>query len=188
MALEEAAIARRFEVSRSPVREALRDLATSGLIETRSHRSALVARPSMARLRGMSKVMAELEALCAGLSALHMAPAERLALQALNDGFGALVRAGDPQAYHEANERFHNAVHAGGHNGYLAEITLAARGRLSPFRRAQFRSAGRLALSHEEHGRVVTAILHGDREAAASEMRAHIATVEIAYERYSEAV
>jgi DNA-binding GntR family transcriptional regulator len=185
MPLEEAEIARRFGVSRTPVREALRDLAASGLIETRSHRSALVARPTPARLRGMFEVMAELEALCAGAAALQMTEAERLDLQVLDAGFAGLVRAGDPQAYHEANERFHNAVYAGSHNAYLAEITLGTRERLSPFRRAQFRAAGRLAQSQAEHGRVVTAILRGDGAAAAREMRGHIAIVETAWERYA---
>ena len=47
----------------------------------------------------------------------------------------------------------------------------------SAFRRAQFRSLGRLTLSHEEHDRVVQAILRGDKEAAAREMRAHLETV-----------
>jgi DNA-binding GntR family transcriptional regulator len=185
-ALEEAEIARRFGVSRTPVREALRDLAASGLVETRTHRSALVARPSATRLRGMFEVMAELEALCAGLCAEAMRPEERAALRALHESFAPLVEAGDPQAYHEANERFHNAVYAGSHNDYLAELTLATRERLSPFRRAQFRAEGRLALSHAEHDRVVAAILRGDRAAAAAEMRAHISTVEVAWERYAE--
>src|SRR5437763_11103174 len=49
-ALDETDIARRFSVSRTPVREALRQLAASGLVEARAHRGAVVARPSVERL------------------------------------------------------------------------------------------------------------------------------------------
>ena len=55
---------------------------------------------------------------------------------------------GDPQRYHEVNEAFHGAIYAGAHNAYLAELTLATRARVQPFRRAQFRNLGRLAKSH----------------------------------------
>ncbi len=48
--LDESELARRFNVSRTPVREALRQLATSGLVDTRAHRGALVAHPSAERL------------------------------------------------------------------------------------------------------------------------------------------
>src|SRR5215475_14085558 len=48
--LDETDIARRFNVSRTPVREALRQLAASGLVEARAHRGAVVARPSLERL------------------------------------------------------------------------------------------------------------------------------------------
>src|SRR5207245_11006201 len=75
--LDETDIARRFNVSRTPVREALRQLAASGLIDARAHRGAVVARPSIERLTGMFEAMAELEALCAGLAAERMLPAER---------------------------------------------------------------------------------------------------------------
>jgi len=68
-ALDETDIATRFKVSRTPVREALRQLAASGLIDARAHRGAVVARPSLERLTGMFEAMAELEALCAGLAA-----------------------------------------------------------------------------------------------------------------------
>src|SRR5229473_7583438 len=68
-ALDETDIARRFNVSRTPVREALRQLAASGLVDARAHRGAVVARPSIERLHEMFEAMAELEALCAGLAA-----------------------------------------------------------------------------------------------------------------------
>ena len=182
--LDETELARRFQVSRTPVREALRQLAASGLVETRAHRGAVVALPSAARLLGMFEALCELEALCAGFAAERMTAAERRDLEARHDALSAIVRAGDPQRYHETNEAFHRAIYAGSHNAYLAELTEGTRARIAPFSRAQFRTLGRLTRSHEEHERVVLAILRGDRNGAAGTMRSHIETVHEAYDVY----
>jgi DNA-binding GntR family transcriptional regulator len=183
--LDEMELARRFGVSRTPVREAIRQLAASGLVETRPHRGAVVARPSHERILGMFEAMAELEALCAGLAAERMTAAERRELEAVHEALRVLLQKGDPQRYHEANEQFHATIYAGAHNDYLAEMTFATRTRVQPFRRAQFRLIGRLAKSHMEHNRVVLAILRGDRTGAATAMRAHILTVGEEYEAYA---
>ena len=184
-ALDEMNLARRFRVSRTPVREAIRQLAASGLVEARAHRGALVARPTTDRLLGMFEAMAELEALCAGLSAERMTGTERRSLEAGHEQLRALIQVGDPQSFHEANEAFHGAIYSGAHNSYLAEMTLATRARVQPFRRAQFRNLGRLAKSHLEHDRVVVAIMRGDRNGAGAAMRAHIMTVREEYEIYA---
>src|SRR3982074_3934961 len=84
-ALDETDIARRFKVSRTPVREALRQLSASGLVDARAHGGAVVARPSIARRTGMFEAMAELEALCAGLAAERMPAAERQTLEAVHE-------------------------------------------------------------------------------------------------------
>ena len=187
-ALDETELARRFGVSRTPVREAIRQLAASGLVEVRAHRGAVVARPSEDRLLGMFEAMAELEALCAGLAAERMTPAERGQLEAVHRELRALIQSGDPQRYHDANESFHAAIYAGAHNAYLAEMTHATRYRVQPFRRAQFRNLGRMAKSHVEHDRVVLAILRGDREGAADGMRLHIMKVRDEYEAYADSL
>ena len=187
-ALDETDIARRFNVSRTPVREALRQLAASGLIDARAHRGSVVARPSIERLAGMFEAMAELEALCAGLAAERMLVVERHRLEAIHEELRVLSYAGNPDRFHEVNERFHNAIYAGSQNGYIAEMTLATRVRVQPFRRAQFRNLGRLAKSHAEHDRVVVAILRGDKVGAASAMRAHIELVRGEYEIYAVSV
>jgi DNA-binding GntR family transcriptional regulator len=186
--LDETDIARRFNVSRTPVREALRQLAASGLVEARAHRGAVVARPSIERLTGMFEAMAELEALCAGLAAERMTAADRHALETVHEELRMLSYAGNPDRFHEVNERFHNTVYAGSHNDYIAEMTLATRVRVQPFRRAQFRNLGRLAKSHVEHDRVVVAILRGDKTGAANAMRAHITLVRGEYEMYAVSV
>jgi DNA-binding GntR family transcriptional regulator len=187
-ALDETDIARRFNVSRTPVREALRQLVASGLVEARAHRGAVVAQPSIERLTGMFEAMAELEALCAGLAAERMTPTERHRLEAVHEELRVLSHAGNPDRFHEVNERFHNTIYAGSQNDYIAEITLATRVRVQPFRRAQFRNLGRLAKSHAEHDRVVVAILRGDRVGASAAMHDHIELVRDEYEIYAVSV
>src|ERR1700716_2855368 len=187
-ALDETDIARRFNVSRTPVREALRQLAASGLVDARAHRGAVVARPSIERLPGMFEAMAELEALCAGLAAERMPAVERHALAAVHEELRVVSYGGNPDRSPEANERFPNAIYAGSPNGFIAEMTLATRVRVQPFRRAQFRNLGRLAKSHAEHDRVVVAIMRGDKVGAAVAMRAHIELVRDEYELYAVSV
>ena len=173
-ALDETDIARRFKVSRTPVREALRQLAASGLVDARAHRSAVVARPTIDRLTGMFEAMAELEALCAGLAAERMLPAERHRLEAIHEELRVLSYAGDPDRFHEVNERFHNAIYTGSQNGYIAEMTLATRVRVQPFRRCPV-SQSRPTRQNPTPSTTASwcAIMRGDRPGAAAAMRAH---------------
>ncbi len=183
MSIDESEIAQRYGVSRTPVREALRDLAASGLVETRPHRSAVVSRLSAERLRDMFNVMAELEAMCAANAASRMSAAERNGLIDIHAMMAKVVRENDLDNYRAINEQFHAAITAGSHNLYLVEITTQTRKRLSPYRRAQFILPGRLAKSYQEHDEILTAILQADVAKAVSATRAHILNVEVTYEQ-----
>ncbi len=180
-ALEEERLAALHGVSRTPVREALRLLAATGLIEQRPRRGAVVARPEPARLAEMFQAMAELEATCATLCASAMGRAEKAALYARHAAMGRLARDGALSAYRDANVAFHESLYAGAGNRYLAELAEATRRRLAPFRAAQLGGPDRLAASHAEHGAIVTAILAGDGAAAAAAVRAHLAATEGAW-------
>lgn len=182
--LDETELAQRFHVSRTPVREAIRQLAASGLVETRPHRGSVVAQPTEERLIGMFEAMGEVEGLCAGFSAERMTPVERRNLEAIHEELRQLIKVGDPDRHHEINERFHNAIYSGAHNEYFAELAEATRARVRPFRRAQFRNLGRLTKSYREHDAVVIAIMRGDRVSAIAAMREHILTVREEYEAY----
>jgi DNA-binding GntR family transcriptional regulator len=181
--MDETLIARRFGVSRTPVREALGSLAESGLLRKHAHRGAVVAHPTPEELSGMFETMAELEALCAGFCAERMTPRERQALQAHHQTMLATMRHGDAPAYAAGNIAFHDMLYVGAHNPYLRDLARQTRARVAPFRRAQFDQPGRLAASHAEHDRVMEAILRGDRAGAITAMRAHIGTVGRAYGR-----
>jgi DNA-binding GntR family transcriptional regulator len=181
--LDEAEIASRYGVSRTPVREAIRDLAAMGLVQVRPHRGTIVTRPEPLQLAHMFEVMADLEALCAGRAARFMSKAEREELERVHAHLRRMVQDNDIAGYRAANEEFHSTIYAGSHNRYLIELTLTTRRRLSPFRRAQFMSAGRLARSYAEHADIVSAIMRADEVAASSAMRAHILLVEDTFEQ-----
>jgi DNA-binding GntR family transcriptional regulator len=181
VSLDETTIAKRFQVSRTPVREAIRLLAASGLVEVRPHRSAVVARPTEDRMVEMFEALRELEGLCAGLSAERMTREERATLEALIRSHAGIVRANDPERYHEANEAFHTAIYRGAHNTYLMELTATTRARIAPFSRAQFNVAGRPKQSNDEHKQIVQAITRGDSAKAIATMRAHISIVHMSF-------
>ena len=175
--LDETSIAATFGVSRTPIREAIRQLEAIGLVESRGQRGALVAVLTDRQLDDMFAVMAELEALCARWCAVVMTAEERRHLLLLQEESARLVSAGQREAYVDFNNRFHETIYRGAHNDFLAELAVTVRKRCAPFRRAQFETLGRLAKSHAEHAAVVEAIQRGDAQIAAIEMRAHIAVV-----------
>jgi DNA-binding GntR family transcriptional regulator len=182
-ALNEVALATFHQVSRTPIREALRQLQATGLVEIRPRRGVVVASPSDKSLHDMFVVMADLEALCAGLSAVTMTARDAAQLDDLHQASAAAVRNDDRTAYMRMNQTFHEALYSGSGNAYLAELTRATHLRLAPFRKAQFQSPDRLAQSFAEHGQIVEAVLRGDKETASRAMREHIGTVERAYAR-----
>jgi DNA-binding GntR family transcriptional regulator len=181
IALDETTLAQRFEVSRTPVREAIRLLAASGLVEARPHRSAVVARPDRSQLVAMFEALCELEMICAGLAAERMTRDEHARLKQLHNALRQAVRRGEPLAYYQFNIDFHSAIYAGSRNAYIAKITTETRARIAPFSRAQFTTLGRLEKSYTEHDAVVSAILAGNRAEASTAMRFHIDTVHATY-------
>ncbi|WP_061933351.1 GntR family transcriptional regulator [Aureimonas sp. AU22] len=184
-ALDETSLAAEFGVSRTPIREALRQLESIGLALSRPHRGTIVTNVGERELHDIFRVMGELEALCARLSAEAMTPGECEALSHLHAHGAELVLRGDVGGYLAHNEQFHDALYAGSHNGFLEETTRSVRRRLAPFRRMQFEALHRIAHSQREHGAVVAAILDGDADRAARAMLEHLSIVERAVDRIS---
>jgi len=183
--LDEAELAARYGVSRTPVREALRVLVGEGLIETRPHRGSVVARITPQRLVEMFEVMAEIEAMCARLAARRMTVPELAALQAAHEACRDAARADDSDAYFYANEGFHYAIYAGSHNLFLAEQAAALQRKLRPYRRLQLRVRGRVRHSFAEHQAIVDALAAGDAETAAARVQRHVV---VQNERFADLV
>ena len=172
--LDEVTLATRFGVSRTPVREAIRQLASAGLVELRPRRGAVVTATGLKDLIEMFEVMAELEGLCGRLAARRMSEAERRNLAAIHDALAGDLQAADPDSYYDRNEAFHEAIYAGSHNAFLAEQTRALRNRLAPYRRLQLRRLHRLQESFTEHEAILQAIDAQDGETAGQLMTQHV--------------
>ena len=172
--IDEAEVAHRFGASRTPVREALRALAASGLVEIEPRRGARVVAFTAERLGELFELMAETEALCIRLATYRMTSSERIRLQTLHREEATIVKQADVGLYDEHNRLFHTTIYQASHNSALADHAAGLRFRLAPFRRAQFNSEHRLYESHEEHGAVLMQVLQGDGDAAARLMRSHM--------------
>jgi DNA-binding GntR family transcriptional regulator len=172
--LDEQRLAEEFGVSRTPVREALAQLATIKLVELRPRQGVTVTVLSLKDLVDIFDLMAELEGMCARLAARRIARSERDELIAAHQATAALIDAGDADGYYAANARFHELIYAASHNPFLRDTVQAIRNRCAPYRRLQLRQAGRIAKSYDEHAAIVAAILAGEEERADQIARAHI--------------
>jgi DNA-binding GntR family transcriptional regulator len=183
--LDEAALAERFQVSRTPIREAFKYLVGSGLVETLPNRGSFVASVGLPQLIEMFEVMAELEGMCARLAARRITDAESRELEDLLEGCARAREQGDPDAYYYENERFHDCIYRASHNGFLVQQARQLQMRLKPYRRLQLRVRNRAGTSLAEHREIVRAILAGDGEAAEACIQDH---VKIQGERFTDFV
>src|ERR1700679_3318348 len=153
--LDEKTLAKRYAVSRTPVREALRQLASTGLIDVKPRRGATVVRATSAQIETLFGAMAEIEATCARLSAMSMTPLERRRLASFHESMLEFVLQDDGEGFAAANLTLHTQIYLGAHNAIVADFATGLRRRMVPLRRAQFRTARRLPRSHHEHKNVV---------------------------------
>jgi DNA-binding GntR family transcriptional regulator len=172
--LDETELAERFGVSRTPIREAMQQLASMGVVVIRPRRGAIVADLGPQQLVEMFEVMSELEATCARLAARRMTSEEQITLRAAHQACKDALDAQEPDEYYYKNEAFHEAIYAGSHNQFLIEQARSLYRRLRPYRRLQLRVRNRLAKSYAEHDGVVQALLEGDGEKAAHLLREHV--------------
>jgi DNA-binding GntR family transcriptional regulator len=97
MGLDEQDLADRFGASRTPVREALRQLAVTGLVEIRPRRGVIVTQTTPERIMEMFEMSAEIEAMCVRIA--RITPLERGRLIEMHDASEALVKRGDIDGY-----------------------------------------------------------------------------------------
>jgi DNA-binding GntR family transcriptional regulator len=172
--LDEQTLATRFEVSRTPAREALLQLAAAGIVRLVPRQGAVVSSVSPQMAIGMVEVLTALEAEAAGLAARRMSSAEKAQLTKLHLACQPAIKRQDSPAYLKNNAAFHAAIYQGARNEFLAEQIRLTRLRMRFYHRSSLYQPARLKASFAEHAEVTAAIKRGDEVLAQQKMRDHV--------------
>lgn len=175
--LEEESLCERFHASRTPVREALKQLAAQGVIELRPRQGAFVVQLTVETLAEMFETMGFLEAACAALAARRYTAEDRKILSAAHEACVRAAEALDPESFYSANAHFHECIYRASHNRHIEAQTLDLRNRVEAYRRESTFHAGLMNLSLREHEAVLASIFAMDEDTAASRMLQHLDTL-----------
>jgi DNA-binding GntR family transcriptional regulator len=173
--LDEHRLADAFRVSRTPIREALQVLVSSGMAQQIPRRGVFVRQPGPVELMEMFETMGELEAACGRFAAARMTDTALSQLIDANERCQQALNDNDHAGYYAQNETFHHLIYHGSGNSYLEKQAILLQTRLKPYRRMQLRFRGRLKQSMSEHVTIVNALQNGDADGAATALRGHVA-------------
>ncbi|MFM9879822.1 MAG: GntR family transcriptional regulator [Burkholderiaceae bacterium] len=172
--LDEAALAAQWDISRTPLREALKVLTAEGLVRHEPRRGCFVYQVTEQDLDDIFPVIALLEGRCAHEAARNASDAELLALETLHTRLQQHAKAKRIGDYYETNYAIHEAIIALAGNRWLAMAIADLRKIVRLARLQQLRAPGRLEQSLSEHMAVFAALKARDSEGAEAAMRTHL--------------
>ena len=170
--LREEDLAATLRMSRTPVREALRQLQAEGLLSQDAQRGMAVSRLDHQMMTELYLMRDVLEGTAARLAARHASEAEVAVLRDLMEVEAKLGR--DPKTLARHNQRFHEVLYLAAHNRYLLKTLNALRDAMALLGETTFAAPGRPRSALAEHRAIVEAISAGDPAAAEAAARAHI--------------
>jgi DNA-binding GntR family transcriptional regulator len=173
--LSERALGERLGVSRTPLREALRMLASEGLVRHEPNRGAVVAPLDRADIEATFELLAALEGLAGELAAKRIDDAQLAEIKALHFEMRAHHARGDRAAYFRANQDIHRHIAAAAANPVLVETFERLNARVKRVRYAANLTPERWAKAVEEHERMIAALDARDGAALRAILEAHLA-------------
>jgi DNA-binding GntR family transcriptional regulator len=168
-------IAGRFDVSTMPVREALRELESEGLVTIFPHRGAIVTELTAEDLADLYDIRATLEAMATRLAVPHLTEASLDELARIVDQMDAEL--GHIAALVQLNHRFHTTLYAPSGRPILCELNHTLRYRAQHYLHAYMADSGSMALAQGEHRAILEACRQHDAEGAAGLVARHVAEV-----------
>lgn len=180
-ALRQEDIARAFNVSRIPVREALLKLEQHGLITSQRYKGAVVARLSLDEANEIFEFRAVLEPEVIRRAVPLMSPA---ILEEAARCCGEFARADDPMQWGDLNRRFHTTLYAPSGLAYHMEMLEKAMDRIDPYLRAQLLLSDGMQRANREHVLIVDACKSGQADRAADLTRQHILGAQVSLSQY----
>ncbi|MFO1194491.1 MAG: GntR family transcriptional regulator [Rhodoferax sp.] len=173
--IDELKIAQAYGISRTPLREALKVLATEGLVTMKVRRGAYVTEVSDQDLAEVYHLLSLLESDAASVVAARASDAQLAELQALHQELEAAALPGqqDREQFFRINERFHMRVLEMADNRWSRQMVADLRKVMKLNRHNSLLKAGRIEESLAEHRQVMAALARRDAAAAMAGMQAH---------------
>ncbi|SDI35300.1 GntR family transcriptional regulator [Lutimaribacter saemankumensis] len=175
--IDEAPLIRDHNVSRTPVREALIQLETAGLIKRLSRKGAVVFKPTLEEFLAILEVHAKLEGQAAGLAARRLSTSFAAKLEQVTkacEDHAATLGDAEPDRYYQLNMAYHARVAEAAGNPFLLEMIKTNARKLMAYYRARYHYKGAIADSARDHRAITTLILNRDAEAAEAAMARHV--------------
>ena len=176
--IDEQALCAQFGISRTPLREALKVLATEGLVTMKLRRGAYVTETSAQDLAEVFHLLALLESDAAAVVAQRASDADLAELAALHQALEDSVT--DREAFFKANERFHLRLLQLANNRWREQMVADLRKVMKLNRHHSLLKEGRLAASLNEHRYLMKALLLRDSGHARDLMAQHINNGQVA--------
>ena len=171
--LDEQSLAEQFGISRTPMREAIKALASEGLITMKMRRGAYVTVVSRGDLEQIFTVLSLLESQAAKETAVKATEDELNLLDHLHHRLETAAADRDIEQFFEINGKFHELIQEIAGNRWMNGVIDDLRKVLKLHRKDSLTSTGRLQSSLIEHREILRAILKRDELAAETAMRKH---------------
>jgi DNA-binding GntR family transcriptional regulator len=172
--IDEIALAEKWQISRTPLREALKVLAAEGLVELVPRRGCRVIEISETDADELFPIMALLEGRCAFEATQHATATDLRELQRMHDELERTAAAHDVDGYYQANHVFHSFVQRLAGNRWLDRVTADLRKFVRMLRGRQLVLPGRIDDSINEHRVLIAAMLAGEAQRAERAMHDHL--------------
>jgi DNA-binding GntR family transcriptional regulator len=163
-----------FEVSRTPLREALKVLANEGLVELLPNRGARVTDVDVQEVMHLFEVMAALEGLSGNLLATRASDADIAEIRLLHQRMMTHYRAHERNDYFQLNQRIHRRLTEVAGNSVLLELQSTLTTRITRARYAANMQLGRWQESAQEHAQILEAFERRDGVALSTLMSLHM--------------
>ncbi len=173
--LDEQSLAQQFGISRTPMREAIKVLASEGLVTTKMNRGAYVTEVDKRDLEQIFTVLSLLEGQAAKETASKATEEELNLLDDLHHRLEKAAADRDVEQFFEINVKFHELIQDIASNAWMNGVIADLRKVLKLQRRDSLTRTGRLQNSLLEHREILQAILKRDPTAAEAAMRKHLA-------------
>ncbi len=172
--IDEAVLCQQLAISRTPLREALKVLASEGLVRHEPRRGSFVNEVTDKDLDDIFPVLALLEGRCAMEATLNANDADIAALEAMHNALQTEAAGKRINDYYVSNYAIHEAIITLANNRWLAQTIADLRKILKLARLQQLRAPGRLEQSLAEHLAIFAAIKARDAQGAEEAMRLHL--------------